>query len=229
LSDDDLVNRYYGQAYSDVHYQGAQGLYTKLMHLALEKNLGGDYPAILEIGSGAGEHTKYVKHNFKSYDLVDLSDNNPLSEVPVALVSKITFTCADARHLPWQDNSFDRILCTCVLLHVQEVEKVLSEMRRVAKHKADLTLYLPCDPGMIYRIIRHWTSHRKQSRVLGIDNKETKYLWSLEHRNHFLGVFSAIKYIFRNDNYIVNRYPFIGLSWNFNLFIVVRISINKTS
>ena len=49
------------------------------------------------------------------------------------LEDKITFLLADAKLLPFKDNSFDLVLCSNLLHHLDDPTLVLNEMNRVAK------------------------------------------------------------------------------------------------
>lgn len=186
-----------------------------------------NFDKILEIGSGQGHHLQFVKRNFHSYEMIDIESNEAKSRVPIELLSKVNFTLGDARDLPFSDDVFDRALCTCVLLHINDVEKVFKELRRTSKNNALLTLYIPCDPGLGYRFIRHFTSHVKQCKELKIEMKDTKYLWALEHPNHYPGVIAKIKYVFKEDQIKIKRFPFPFFSWNANLFSIVKVIVKK--
>jgi ubiquinone/menaquinone biosynthesis C-methylase UbiE len=223
-SGSELSKKYYSEAFSGVQYTGSLGWFSNFYHKKLDNGLDGQFfSTILEIGSGKGEHVSFIQHGYEKYELIDANSEEPFVAVPKELLSKLNFTNCDANVLPFSDEHFDRCLATCVLLHVSNLEKVLLELRRVTKPGGLITLYLPCDPGIVYRWIRHWISHKKQSTALQISMLETKYLWSIEHRNHFLGVLSAIKYIFEADKLTIKRFPFPKLSWNLNLFLVITI------
>jgi ubiquinone/menaquinone biosynthesis C-methylase UbiE len=206
------------------------GLFTRTYHKALERNISRPFQSyILEIGGGKGEHLKFIKHDFHSYTLLDLKSEGAKSLVPTELLDKVEFIKGDARNIDQQDSIYDRVISTCVLHHIPNVEIALYELRRVAKNQAQISIYLPHDPGLFYRWIRHWTSHRKQVGILGTSMKEIKYLWSLEHPNHYLGILSAVKMIFKDDEIKVKRYPVPWLSWNTNLFSIVSIRVKKES
>jgi phosphatidylethanolamine/phosphatidyl-N-methylethanolamine N-methyltransferase len=204
------------------------GFFTTTYHRALERNISNlSQGHILEIGGGKGEHLKFVKHDFLSYTLLDVESDGAKSLVPTELLNKVAFYKRDARNINKKDSTYDRIICTCVLHHIPNVEIALQELRRVAKDQAQISIYLPCDPGMLYRWIRHWTSHRKQVAILDTSMKEVKYLWSQEHPNHYLGILSAIKMIFKDDVIKIRKYPIPWLGWNTNLFSTISIKIQK--
>ncbi len=227
----ELYSEYYEKHYWNVHYKGLLGVFTNGYHKKLErKNKSSQfYSSVLEIGGGTGEHLKFVRHGFDKYSLLDISENivglQRVKSDPRE--SRITFILADATSMPLKDDHFDRVLVTCVLHHIPNLEMALAEIRRVAKSGATIDFYVPCDPGMLYRWIRHWTSHFKQKRNMGLTWVEVKHLWALEHRNHYLGILSLIRGIFIHDELQIRRFPIRFFSWNFNLYSLVRIQIKK--
>ena len=220
-----ISGEYYKTYYKAIHYKGSLGKFTHFYHRALEKGRVIPYLTVLEVGSGDGEHLKFVTHEFERYFLLEPYPGKNHSNF-VKSNQKLKSLKAFAENIPLKNSSVDRIISTCVLSHVSDVNKVLLELRRVAKPGAILDLYLPMDPGMLYRYIRHLTSHRKTARNMGNSMLSVKYLWANEHKNHFLGIKSSIRYIFQNDQIKFSRYPFPWFSWNFNLFSVVKIIIS---
>ena len=227
----DFQDKYYRDYYKDIHYRGALGAYTNLYHKLLEKHCSpkNHFSNVIEIGGGTGEHLRFVKHSFDSYTLLDLNENIDLVETLKANrgFNKVNFLRGDARKIPREGDSFDRAIATCVLLHIPNAEEALLELRRITKNGGLIDLYMPCDPGMLYRWIRHWTSHLKQKKSMNLSWGEVKHLWALEHRNHYLGVLSMCREIFKNDKIIIQRFPFPYFSWNFNLFSIIRITVIK--
>lgn len=227
----ELHSEYYKKHYWNVHYKGMLGVFTNGYHRKLEKSNKAKhhFKKVLEIGGGTGEHLKFVNHTFQEYLLLDISEN----ELGLERVksdpreSRISFVIADAIDLPFEDEVFDRVLVTCVLHHIPNLENALSEIRRVSQSGAVVDFYLPCDPGMVYRWVRHWTSHLKQKRAMNLSWVDVKHLWALEHRNHYLGILSLIKGIFKSDQINIERYPLKFLSWNLNFYSIVRVRITK--
>ena len=220
-----MPNRdYYENSYPLVHYQGAMGRFTRITHESVEKGLGSlDYfPKVLEIGAHTGEHIPFISHKFDEYVCLDIQPFNGESKN-----AKISHVTGDAEDLPFLDGTFDRVISVCVLHHIPRANNALTEIRRVAKSGALISLYVPCDPGILYRFIRHWTSHVKMKKLSGIPMWQVKGLWAEEHRGHALGILSMIRSVFHHDFVAIKRFPFSALSWNFNLFFVVSIKINK--
>jgi len=77
-------------------------------------------------------------------------------------------TVADAQVLPFLDNSFGRVIATCLLLHLQEPELALLEWRRVTENNGLITILIPTEPGLLLRLSRALLTSPK-ARRLGFD------------------------------------------------------------
>ena len=229
---EEVSSNYYSNHHWKVQYQGFLGKFTDSYHKKIEseRNSNHRFETVLEVGGGTGEHIQYVEHDFSRYYLLDLFVNRDGLKKLMSdhRSKKIEFIEGDARRIPFQDLNFDRVVSTCVLHHISDLEKALEEIRRVCKDGATIDLYVPCDPGMIYRWTRHWTSHRKQKNSMKLSMRRIKYLWAIEHSNHYLGIISLIEEIFSFDRIKIRRYPFRITSWNFSLFSIVSIKVSKS-
>jgi ubiquinone/menaquinone biosynthesis C-methylase UbiE len=211
------------------------GKFHSMYHGAMEKSHPSNFgKRILEIGSGFAEHVNYVAPDFSEYICTDkfLNLNDPnlinnLSSLDTFIREKIKFTAASGEKLPFSDNAFDRLIISCVLHHVDDVSGVLSEAKRVLKPGGTITIYLPMDPGIFYRFIRHIFSHRKQSRIMNKQMSYVKYVWSLEHRNHFLGIISQINWVFQNELIMYKDWPLPKLPWNLGIFRIIEIQLKS--
>jgi ubiquinone/menaquinone biosynthesis C-methylase UbiE len=195
-----------------------------MVHRRLERGVGNhrSYSRVLEIGGHEAEHFPFVKHEFHQYVC---SDIKAVSVTPTD--SRLCFKVADAEDLPFQDSSFDRVLNVCVLHHIPRAQRALQEIRRVCAPGGLVSIYVPFDPGMLYRYVRHWVSHKKLIRLGGLAMQDAKMLSAREHTNHALGLMLNIKEVFGEDQIRSHRWPFPFFSWNFNLFIVYQIVVNE--
>jgi phosphatidylethanolamine/phosphatidyl-N-methylethanolamine N-methyltransferase len=220
ISEDEFCNSYYGA----VQAEGSCGWYVRKSHKSLEKGLPSfnKDSQILELGCNLGEHSAYVSHDYKSYIATDYREvqYEPLN-------SRIKFMVADVQNLPYSDNSFDRLIMTCVLHHLDSPEKALAEMRRVARNGATISIIVPTDPGLLYRIAKNIGPYKKIAKKRA--GFEPRYFHYQQHRNHFPGITTFIKFIFRNDKIAEKYWPFPWKSWNLNLFNVFQISVIKDS
>lgn len=196
--------------------------YWALIHKQMEKPfLNKNLSQILEIGAGNGEHLNYVAKNFDKYTATDLRINN-LKSIATDSTNIVT-SVQNAEDLSFDSDSFDRVIVTCLLVHLDKPEKAISEMKRVVKKNGGyVTIYLPCEPGIFLRFIRKYSTHRKAKR-LGIG--DIKRLHYLEHRNYYLAIDDLIVNSFENSYIQSKFYPFPFLTWNFNLYKIYQISL----
>jgi len=188
--------------------------------LSLEKGaLSIQYPRILEVGGNVGEHIRFVASDYESYTLTDYRDTGFQTQD-----KKILFKIADVHNLPFHDDEFDRTISTCLLHHLIDPKKALEELRRVTTHNGLISILVPCDPGLAYRVAKKIGPSRKW-KAAGITNPD--FYHYTQHRNHYPGIDSMIREIFRSDDLQTNHWPFRIKSWNINLFAVNQIRVVK--
>lgn len=230
----DPLSEFYETFYSRTQYTGAMGKFHDLYHRAIEKGHHSNKELrILEVGAGFAEHLNFVSLDFKEYVISDLNlqENNEhmkhnIEGLGLTDDPRLKFVTCDISSIPYDDGYFDRVIITCVLHHVKDLEKALVEIRRVTKDGGTVSIYVPCDPGFVYRLIRHFASHRKQMRVMQAEMGYVKYIWSLEHINHFPGIIAKINWIFKADK-IHWRGLSKFISYDFSIFKCLEISLNK--
>lgn len=111
-----------------------EGLWNRLLGAEKRKLLGQAEGTVLEIGIGTGLNLKYYK---KGIELIGLEPNRSMqkylksaardNEVNVKIITGF------AEQIPNADNSIDTVVSTHVLCSVNNVESVLSEIKRVLK------------------------------------------------------------------------------------------------
>ena len=144
---DDLTSKYNDHAYS-----GLMGFFMNQCHTDLEKyNFSENISKILEIGAGTAPHYKYIKHKYDEYHIADTSEIvlKNYNDNPKVIAKKY-----DGKKLPYDDESFDRIIISHCLEHIYYPEEFLSEMMRKLKKDGVLSISLPTDPGVLFRIGR---------------------------------------------------------------------------
>ena len=106
----------------------------------LQKNFENDSPelrdlgnltigTILDVGCGSGHHTKYLSGDVTVCDLSE----NAVKFVQEKLGYK-GFVCDVSRGLP-EDTSYDTVICTEVLEHVEDPIRLIKELKRVARKR----------------------------------------------------------------------------------------------
>ena len=90
---------------------------------------------ILDVGCGAGHHSKDLAKMGFDVTAIDISVNGLLQGQKIAESTgvDINFMLADSENLPFPDNAFDVVFCSLILHHFPQKERVLSEIARVCK------------------------------------------------------------------------------------------------
>lgn len=106
----------------------------------------------LDVGCGEGRHTigAYLTADVDAVG-VDLceKDLQTAEERAEGFVDKentnksLTFKVANALELPFEDNSFDKVICSEVLEHIPDYQGVLKEIDRVLKPNGVLAVSVP--------------------------------------------------------------------------------------
>jgi len=123
------------QLYPFDQFHGRELLATR-DHTALLAPQTGEH--VLDIGAGIGGPARYIAATYGAHVAgVDLTPRfveaaNELTAL-CGLGDHATFTCADAAHLPFDDNQFDAAICFYVGMNLPDEPAVLAEARRVLK------------------------------------------------------------------------------------------------
>jgi ubiquinone/menaquinone biosynthesis C-methylase UbiE len=97
---------------------------------------------VLEIGCGTGVNTRYLAENCRSVAAVDFSAGMVEKARVNVTAENVRFIEGDIQ-LGWQfaDASFDFIVCTLVLEHIENLRHVFAEARRVLREGGEFWLY----------------------------------------------------------------------------------------
>jgi ubiquinone/menaquinone biosynthesis C-methylase UbiE len=212
--------KFYNDFYDSVICKAGLGARSvRATHKGMEASyLKGEFRNCLELGGGNGEHLNFVKHGFDRYFLLDLRSNN--LDPKWTGDPRIQRLVGDAEDVPFPDKTFDRIIVTCLLHHVNNPEKVFLEINRLLRSGGLATIFLPCDPGLLVRFARFLTTARKASR-LGF--KGYSLMIVREHRNHIGGLLTMLKFVFRSEKVSIQWRPFFVRSWNLNAYVIVNV------
>ena len=189
-------------------------------HKSMEKNFKNrTFKQVLEIGGGTGEHLDFIAHTFESYFLTDLV--LPVLNAKWEGNPKIICQQANAEELPYSNDSFDRVIATCLLHHVEKPEKVLQEIDRVLKPNGVATIFLSCDPGLVVRLLRRMSTARnaKQEGFRGYG-----LMIARDHRNHVGSLLQMVNFVFRDYLLRTTYFPWRIPSWNLNGYVIIQIS-----
>jgi phosphatidylethanolamine/phosphatidyl-N-methylethanolamine N-methyltransferase len=232
VSKESILAEYYEKFYhSLLHKNSCQSFGTRYFDRRLENSwVDREYvpKKLLEVGFASGEHVSKVK-SFPSEEYVGLDINAPatfeyIDALPKEARDKLKLVKSDAANMPFEDSSFDRVVATCLLHHVNEPLKVLQEIRRVTRNGGEVSIGLPTDPGMLNRLIKTFVTYPSM-RKLGVASPKTIY--ALEHPNQVGGLIELARFIFKDDRLKLTYSPFRLPTWNFNLMVVIQVQITK--
>jgi len=94
---------------------------------------------LLDVSGGVGLFSKFIKKNMKDIILTDTSYNMTISSTK----NKIKSMVADPKFLPFNDESFDRVLCYSVfhiVVSFENVKLIILELMRVLKQNGILMI-----------------------------------------------------------------------------------------
>lgn len=207
--------------------QTLAGSFLQKSHLLLEKTLPRieNMKRVLEVGAGSGHHLPYVKREYQQYvmtdgsnDMLDIARKKYTAEVSAG---SLVLEKQDATALTYPDNCFDRLIATHVLEHLIDPVSVLKEWDRVVRPGGIISIVLPCDPGLLWRLGRH-LGPRRNAKKLGL---AYDYLQAAEHVNSIFNLVVFIQHHFEllNECWYPARIPVPDL----NLFYICHITTTQ--
>lgn len=213
-------DEYYDKHYVKILRSGIIGSVTDFGQRQMERKFQKDhyFEKVLELGAGNGQHFNFVKHNFGTYAETDIRIDS-LTEKAIHTGTRTRFQLDAEKLSEIDDCSYDRVIATCLLMHLSNPEEALNNWRRVARPNGYISIWVACEPGIFLRLSRYLTSNLIARRN-GIDH--LSYLYR-EHKLNYLTCKHAIREVFVED-FIEERYfPFRFLSWNFNFWKIYTI------
>jgi phosphatidylethanolamine/phosphatidyl-N-methylethanolamine N-methyltransferase len=223
-------NSYYMNDYLGSITGNTNSYWSKLMHRLLEKNLPlRVFENVLEVGANVGEHIPYIQSDVKNYFVTDSRNEIITQSVQDIIlgkkppsVEKVIIQVQDCQSLSYPDEMFDRYIATCVMMHLQRPEDAFIEARRVTKRGGLISILLPNDPGLAFRL-----SRRILTGVLSQERKREIYELELtrarEHLLNFISLEIIMKHVFKNDAIKRRSFPFRVNSFNLNTLTIYHI------
>ena len=97
---------------------------------------------VIEIGCEAGYLLKRLL-NAKEVVGLDIARTALKDAQKYIKSDKVKFICADASNIPFEDNYFDKIICSQTLEHLNNPGEVVAEMYRIVKPKGTVIISVP--------------------------------------------------------------------------------------
>jgi len=207
--------------YSTHLYTGLCGFAMRYCHRQLENfNREKKYSKVLEIGAGNTPHLNYLKHDYDEYFIAETSNYAMEFYKEMKNIKAYSY---DGVNLPFEDSFFDRIIISQCLEHINEPEKFLFEAMNKLRNGGVLSISLPTDPGLLWRLGKIFTKYYTAKRTYKISSNEYDYLLATEHINSIFNLISLIRYNFKNqikENFLPFKIKLVDL----NLFYIVHIA-----
>jgi phosphatidylethanolamine/phosphatidyl-N-methylethanolamine N-methyltransferase len=212
--------RRFAEVYDDLNYdRSLRGWAMRAGHRLAERGIepATHYRHVLEVGAGSGEHAVCVRHGFERYTLLDAHPRVlEIARRRLGADPRFDFVAGDAARLDWPDRHFDRLIATHVLEHIAHPHRVLHEWARVVRDGGLLTVLIPTDPGIAWRLGRELGPRRDAlRRGIAYD-----YVMAREHVNPCHNLVALLRHQFaeRREAWWPLPVPAIDL----NLFFVVN-------
>lgn len=213
------IEAYYAEAYSKIAESGTFGLVSVMQHRQMEANefLPGNFgQRVLEVGAGNGQHIAFVDpDSWVEYIQTDLRPPESTTDLQGTWIS----TPINADSLPFADQSFDRLISTCVLAHTDKPEQTLREWRRVVRTGGVITLYVPCESSLLLNFARLLGPRQARIRA-GFDPR----IIYLDHRYNYRYLKTLVELEFAENQIQTKRFP-RPLPWWLSWWEIVQIKI----
>jgi SAM-dependent methyltransferase len=138
---------------------------------------------VLEVGSGLGILAAEVAAAASRVRVVGLERSSE-QLAAAGRIPTVAYIRGDAHHLPLADSSFALVYARYVLEHVRAPERVVSEMRRVARGggrvavcENDVSLLRFDPPCPVFEVV--WTAFQDYQERLGADGRIGRRLYRL--------------------------------------------------
>jgi ubiquinone/menaquinone biosynthesis C-methylase UbiE len=109
---------------------------------------------LLDIACGTGELAAAASKRDANAEGVDFAAT--MVEQATQNYPDVRFTEGDAEHLPYPDSTFDAVVCSFGLLHLQNPDAAIADARRVLKAAARYTFTVWCNPdqgGEFFKLV----------------------------------------------------------------------------
>ncbi len=208
-----IVFEWYRSHYNQINSTAVPGsISNRVLHKLVEREFKSNQGlTILEVGTNNGEHIPYVADDYDKYVATDVVLNPNFNK---SAYRNVQYEAADLLSLPYADDSFDRVISTCVFHHLSDPDIGLRELRRVTKKNGKISILLPNDPGLMYRFLRGMTTLRK-AKSAGL-LFEVQLVHAIEHRSHYLAIQTFVNWVYKDDEIKKRYFPLKIKSYNMN-------------
>ena len=215
------ANQHYDKNnYNELLYKGITGYIFRYQHKILTPNYLIDKKKVLEVGPGFEPHIKFKKLNFDEYHCLEINNTNDIKNFYRENFKNIIFNIYDGLKIDYPDESFDRVIISHTLEHIPNPENHMNELLRVLKPNGVISIALPCDNGLLWRLGRFYNkmTHNRKNNISDLDYD---YFVANEHINTIYQIKAILKkkFIIKDEIFLPFRIKIIDL----NLIYVCQI------
>ncbi len=215
---DEFKEFYTGENYNQHMYTGIIGLLMKHCHKKMEYDKS-KKNKVLEIGPGTHPHIDYLEHDYDEYYVLE-----KIQELENFYKNreKVKFIYHTEAKIPFDDEYFDRIILSHCLEHVINPESILLELFSKLKKGGNITIGLPTDPGILWRIGKFISANFLIKKNYKFTKNDYYYFTAKDHVNSIFSLIPIIKKNFKNvsfQKFEPFKVPLIDL----NLFYIIDI------
>jgi ubiquinone/menaquinone biosynthesis C-methylase UbiE len=111
---------------------------------------------VLDLGCGSGRWTKFIANKVKIVEAVDPSEAVYSAYYTNIKESNVRITQASVSNIPFNDNTFDLVICLGVLHHIPDTQQALTDVVKKIKSGGKILLYLYYsldNRGFLYKLL----------------------------------------------------------------------------
>lgn len=217
----------FAELYDECNYGSSlQSFAMRASHRLVESPFGAEsyFEKVLEIGAGTGEHLSFIRHGYKEYFMSDVEPkaiNVAREKIGRTNKTKIVFEVQSKGRLSYDDNSFNRVVAVHVLEHIYKPHLAIKDWWRVLKDGGMLSILIPTDPGIAWRLGRQMGPRRNAiARGIAYD-----YVMAREHVNSCTNLIAIMRHYFPKGKEV--WWPFPVPVIDVNLFVAFHACVTK--
>lgn len=178
---------------------------------------------VLDVGCGDGVAINLLTR-FRVLDLYGIDDSEQALAVARAKNPSAQFIQGDVCHLEYADNTFDLVISSDVIEHVENPHKMLEEIKRVAKPEANIIIGTPIRRTQNPIDHHHVQEFFKEDFLNLISNYFQDSVLRESHNLIPTLLYNAPTKSFLNFRYLINL---LSLVFRYNPFLAERRDISQ--
>ena len=174
-----------------------------------------DNSQILDIGCGTGNFLNKLKKINKNIGLFGIDESEKMIKIAQNKFKEINFTTANAKDLPFKDNSFNLTTIIDAFYYFNDKKRVFSECYRILKPNGYLFIHTPSIDQFLLRLVVQMTKlfylerdsehlHFKELKLLA-ENSGFKFIKKDLRNWPFLPIIKYWSIIFKKNRIIFDN------------------------